>query len=412
MSKTRKKNQIYNTTMRKVKKITEYISKDKKNSQYIALNEKLTIAIIQIHLRNAIPRRKRGECMMKRTICFLLSLACAVSLAGCQNRTESSGSTVQQEGEGKLPTLRVAMLPFTNALGVKYMMEQGLDKENGFQIEPIMFSMGPPMNEALGADLWDIGVMGSAAVVGATTYGAYILGDAVDAVDGIALYVRPDSPIAQAKGFNPSLPEVLGNPDTVRESEILVTVGSTNQMMQMRWLGNVGVQDSEVKIINMDVPQCFQAFLAGEGDIVSLGVPFTYKAESEGWINIGGLKEMGATLTDVIIANPKSLKDEDTEKTIGLFMKLLFEAHGALEEDSELAVKLLLEYAKDCGMEITEEVARQDIERTKFLTAEDVAARENGSNLKQMAEFMVDTGKLDVDKLNILDKQITEEYVK
>ena len=55
------------------------------------------------------------------------------------------------------------------------------------------------MNEALGADLWDVSTIGVAAVTSVAAYGGVLVGDLLEASDGIGLYVRPDSPIAQAR---------------------------------------------------------------------------------------------------------------------------------------------------------------------------------------------------------------------
>ncbi|MCA5011271.1 hypothetical protein HP393_22785, partial [Clostridioides difficile] len=80
----------------------------------------------------------------------------------------------------------------------------------GFKMETVMFATGAPMNEALAADLWDVGAMGAAAVTGVANYDMMIIGEVLESTDGLGVFVKPDSAIAGAKGYNPSYPNVLG----------------------------------------------------------------------------------------------------------------------------------------------------------------------------------------------------------
>ena len=104
---------------------------------------------------------------MKKVTSIALLLCLLVSLlAGCggmggtggggTGTPDSSGTSAPSEPDGELPTLRVAVMPLITSLPVKYVMENKLDEARGFRIEPLMFSTGAPMNEALGAGLWDI----------------------------------------------------------------------------------------------------------------------------------------------------------------------------------------------------------------------------------------------------------------
>ena len=65
-----------------------------------------------------------------------------------------------------------------------------------------------PMNEALAADLWDVGQMGAAAVTGMANYDELIIGEVLESTDGQGVFVSPDCPVAQDTGFNPSIPTV------------------------------------------------------------------------------------------------------------------------------------------------------------------------------------------------------------
>ena len=51
--------------------------------------------------------------------------------------------------------------------------------------------------------------MGAAAVTGVANYDMMIIGEVLESTDGLGVFVRPDSPIVQATGYNPSYPNVL-----------------------------------------------------------------------------------------------------------------------------------------------------------------------------------------------------------
>lgn len=354
---------------------------------------------------------------MKKLISLALALCLAVSLfAGCGSASSStaspSGSTSAQPSTEDLPTLRVAVMPLITSLPVKYVMENGLDVERGFRIEPLTFSTGAPMNEALGADLWDVATIGVAAVTSVSAYGGVLIGDLLEASDGIGLYVRPDSPIAQVKGANPDYPDLLGDADSVRGASFILDIGTIKHLNELKYLEAIGLDSTEISTINMDTSQGYQAFLAGEGDIVGLMPPFSFMAEDEnGWINIGGLKELDIPVVDMMIANSKSLENEETADLIVKFLDAIYEANAALNDDPEMTKALLAQYYTENASEVDEDNIAQDVGRVHFLTKEDLQDWNNGAFLKEMATFMNEIGTVEDDKMSLFETNITDEYI-
>lgn len=346
---------------------------------------------------------------MKKILSILLVVVMSLSLIGCSTAREENLSEEASVNEEELPVLRVAVMPYVNGLPTKYIVDNGLDVENGFKVETIMFSIGAPLIEALGANLWDVGAVGAAAVTGVATYDAVVIADILEANDGIALFARPDSEIAKVQGFNPTYPELYGDPDTVRGSDILLSVGSINQLNELKWLEKLGVKPDEVNTINMDVPQAYQAFLAGEGDIVGLNPPFTFSAIENGWVNVGGLKELDLPFCDMLLCNKRSLPEK--EELIAKFVDLTFEANEAIQNDPEMAENMLMEYFTENGSETTEEAVKQDIARSHFITRDEMEERKVGEFIQMMAEFMAEIGALEVDKLPLFESNVTDKYV-
>lgn len=302
-------------------------------------------------------------------------------------------------------------MPLITSLPVKYVMENKLDEARGFRIEPLMFSTGAPMNEALGAGLWDISTIGVAAVTSVSAYGGVLVGDLLEASDGIALYARADSPIAQVSGANPDYPELLGDADTVRGASFILDIGTIKHLNELKYLEALGLDDTAVSTINMDTSQGYQAFLAGEGDIVGLMPPFSFMAVDNGWVNVGGLKQLGIPVVDMMIANAASLADEETSALIVKFLDAVYEANEALNNDPEMTKALLAQYYTENASEVDEENIAQDVGRVHFLTKDDMRQRQNGEFLKVMADFMHGTGKVEDSKLPLFETNITDQYL-
>ncbi len=103
---------------------------------------------------------------MKKYLALILALVMALSLAACGGSSGSSAKTDSKSDSAELPTLRVAAMPFITSLPTYYIQQNNLGEKYGFKMDVTMFATGAPMNEALAADLWDVGAMGAAAVTG------------------------------------------------------------------------------------------------------------------------------------------------------------------------------------------------------------------------------------------------------
>ena len=97
---------------------------------------------------------------MKKYLALILALVMALSLAACGGNSGSSAKTDSKSDSAELPTLRVAAMPFITSLHTYYIQQNNLGEKYGFKMDVTMFATGAPMNEALAADLWDVGACG------------------------------------------------------------------------------------------------------------------------------------------------------------------------------------------------------------------------------------------------------------
>ena len=272
-----------------------------------------------------------------------------------------------------------------------------------------MFDTGAPMNEALAADLWDVGHMGAAAVTGMANYDELIIGEVLESTDGQGVFVTPDSPVAQDTGYNPSYPTVLGSPDSVTGITILTPVGTAQHFTVLKWLEKLGMEPTDVNIVNMDTVQAYQALQAGQGDAASLNVPTFFDAENDGMVQVANLADMGTRYVDMIVGNRKSL--EDKSELIQKYVDCVMEANAALAEDSDMAADLLVEFLKDSGMETSRENCVSDLGRVKWLVKEDWKGRELGTFAKELGEFYIEQGQLEASASEKLTTNVITTFV-
>ena len=359
---------------------------------------------------------------MKKPLLWLLimlltvSMIATFSLAGCKKEAvekevveEVSEEEVVEEAApveevaAELKKLRVAVMPFFLSAPVNYIVEQGWDKEAGLDVDTILFSSGATMNEALGAKLWDVAPTGGAAVFGVAAFGATFIGDFIDGTGGNEIYVRGDSDIAKIKGFNPTFPDLLGDPDTVKGKTFMYTAGTTSQMAMVKYLEAIGVAEEDVEKVHLEFPQVYQGFLAGEGDLAAMVSPFVFMAQEQGWVKAASLRSLGALLLETVIAAPDAyanMKDE-----LAIFLNLLYRANEEFENNPDLKFNAVKDWYVLNGAEDTKDLDERvqlECDLKSFLTKADVENIEYGKYQREYAEFLVSIDKLTPEQVDIV----------
>ena len=258
--------------------------------------------------------------------------------------------------------LRTAWLDEHEAFLVWYAKEKGWDKEEGLDIEMLLFSSGMAQLNALPAGEWVLAGTGAVpGMMGALRYGTYTVAVTNDESYTNGVLVRPDSPIAKVKGWNKEYPDVLGSPETVRGKTFLCTTMSSPHMALSSWLKVLGLTDKDVVIKNMDQPQALGAFENGTGDGVALWAPHLYVGEAKGWKLAGNIKNCGQTLPIVIQAD-KKYADAHPEVITGFLRAYMRGIHMLKNEPAESLVPLYRRFFMDwAGQQYTPEVALKDI---------------------------------------------------
>ncbi|CAM3623033.1 ABC transporter substrate-binding protein [Erysipelothrix urinaevulpis] len=346
---------------------------------------------------------------MRKYKTFGIALLVLVLLTACGTKKKDNGGDANNDGKD-LPVLRVAMMPFINSLPTEYIIENGLDVKNGFKIESTMFSTGAPMNEAVAADLWDVGSMGAAAVTGVANYDMMIIGEVLESLDGQGIFAKPDHPAAKVKGMNPSFPNVYGDKDSVKGSTILLPIGTAQHFTVLKWLEKIGLKQEDVNIVNMETVQAYQALKADQADMASLNVPTFFDAVNDEMVQLGNLADLGTRYVDMIVANPKAV--EGKEEIIQKYINLVMEANAEINKDKEKAADLMMEFLKKNGVEQSRESVVGDLERVNFFEKDDWKDRELGLFAKELGEFYIGQGQIDASLMEKFETAIDPKFTK
>ena len=316
---------------------------------------------------------------MKRSRKFfslLLALTMVASLlAGCGGNTEDpadgSGDDASQDGtQSEYETLNVGTQPVTVGFPLLYAEEQGWFDEVGLDVNVVLFPTGAPINEAIAAEELDIACSGFASVYALANSDCSWLAD-INTAGGMGLYARADSAIVQAGKNLPDLPNVYGDADSIRGSQILEPLGTSAQFATESYLELFGLTDGDVEQVHMEYAPAYQAFTAGEGDINSCSPPYSYTMEDDGHVEICSFEDAtGTVLVDGCFARNAVIEERPEE--VQLFIEVLLRAMDALQDD-DLRFEYTLAKYEENAQDVTDEQMWQEIEDRTYCGTEYVS---------------------------------------
>jgi len=342
---------------------------------------------------------------MKRKISILLVLCLAISMfAGCSKPAQAPAAK-----PAELPVLRVATVSAICGLPIYYMREKGWDVENGFKIELNVFSLGAPLLEALAADLWDVGCLGTGPTpLGVTTYDAVYILDANSSSGGCDVFVRKDSPIAKATGGNAKYPTILGNAQTLKGTTMLTPLGSNMHLLGMLWIENLGVDSADINFVHMDQAQLLPAFDSGHGDFVALAPPFSFTARKT-HVTAATFEAMDVPQYDAMIANRKYY--DSKRPLIEKFVAQYLRAGDEFGKDHELFVQSLFAWQKSNALNDNIDVTRAEAAERHVTTSEEAKTGRFGLTPRMVGQFLAGQGRMEKDLLPKLEANIKRDVL-
>lgn len=369
---------------------------------------------------------------MKKTSLMVISVLLVMSLfmTGCASTqtnattaatttsaASSAATSAAPSDSGEIIKLRLGMFDVRNSLVTWYIMQNGLDKANGFEIVPTVSTAGGSfLNEAIGAGQLDATIMGAAqGVYSASVYDCITVAEMSDGAGSSGLFARADSAEAKVIGSNPKYPEIRGSADTLKGKTLMYPVGSMSQLTVAKYLELFGLSLDDVNSVNTNYGPGYQALQAGEGDIVALFSPLTLTAVKDGYTQLVSLDQIGVPVRDCLVVTRKAYEDPKLMEAVKKYLKLVFEYNDKFQADKENQRKILAEYFKFYGNEITDpKMLDTEIEKHYLLTTEQAMADiENlGKSTLGIAEFYAGLGIIEEDALEIVKTNVDTSIMK
>ncbi len=226
--------------------------------------------------------------------------------------------------------------------------KEGFFKELNIDIVYETFINGPAMMEA--NSTWDIASTGAGgALVGMLGYDVKLIGE-TDYERNIAVFVRPDSPLAK----DPK------NPANWKGTSWLYPLGTTAQPVLVAALKQVGLGIADVKSINMDVASALTGFMGKQGDGLVVWNTIALTAEDNKLVRLGDAATYNILTPAPLLATKAAMekKKELLTMAYAVFYKTA-EWAKATPENKKKANQLFLKSAKEEGLNITPTIAER-----------------------------------------------------
>ena len=267
--------------------------------------------------------------------------------------------------------LEVGVLVSTVGIPALYAQDQGWFKDAGLNVNLQIFATGVPVNEAIAAGKLDMACSGFASVYSLANGNCVWLLD-INSTGGMGIFARKNSPVVAAGRNVSGSPNILGSAATVRNLQVLGPVGTAPQFMVEGYATRLGLQPSELKMLNMEYVPAYQAFTSGQGDLNATNPPTSYTMADEGYIKVVSFEDAtGVTLMDGFFARSEIVKNRPAD--VQKFVDILIRAMDALQDKqlrfSYSMTRFIANGTNYTNEALNREIADRDYIGTKFVTA-------------------------------------------
>lgn len=324
---------------------------------------------------------------MKKILCLTLAFA-LIALAALPSRASAGEKVTGRK-------LRVGSMANSLGLPLEVARRKGYFKDAGLNVDVIVFATGAPINEAMAADELDVAVSGMASVYALATGRYAFIGEGVITLGGEAIYARPDSPVTKVKG---KVEGTLGDAKTLKDATILGPLATSSHYAAIRYIESVGLTADDFRMVSMERPQAYQAFIVGEGDLIATSEMYTAQLENAGYVKVCDLSQVaGSNLTEPIYVQ-KNLVDE-CRGDLAAFLKCYYKASEDLMRDHELWRETGMSWYAEEGRKYSSTDMDAELKQKNYLTLDTVMTDEYpfGATMIGMGDFFTNLGMIDPD---------------
>ena len=288
----------------------------------------------------------------------------------------------------------------------KYIVDQGLDLANGIDIEYLVFSSGAPANEAMISGDIDCAIIGGGASVPAlANLNSKMIMEVNNDTIGMSLIAKAGSPYSKATGAVSGL-DILGNADTVKGATILTTAGSLQYYATVKYVEALGLTTEDVNLVAMDANQAYQAFMLGEGDILTCSNNYSFDLIKQGYV------ELACSATAQVVCSDQAFNDLAKQKGLAILCQLLAQVNDIMNNDVDLATQCYVDWVRLNGGSISEDTARSIMEQKPYYGVEDTKARELGADfINNFVEFYIMTEQIEPEQREDIQSNVRTDIL-
>jgi len=376
----------------------------------------------EIETKNEIRMQEGRIAMKQRVIKRIIGMVLAFTmvsagLTGCGQKTEEAPESTQKTDEaaedeqpaeateaadsgeikGSGETLVVGVQPCSFCYPVVYASEKGYFKDAGLDVEYIVFENGASMNEGLAAKQLDVGVNGLATIYTVCGDVCDLIGESESVATGV-IFARPDSDIANASEQD----GMKGSAETLKGKTVLGCASTLTQQQAYAYMDKFGlVAGKDYEFLSMDYSTANQAFIAGEGDIISVdGLNYIQELEDAGMVKICDYATAtGGPYRSGIVSRRDVTESRGDDLT--LFLQVFYNTAEELMGDLDTFHKGYLEFVLENGREYTEESVAREIEARPLFTKEVLSDSDYvlGTSTISAAKFFSEIGVIEEENL-------------
>lgn len=345
---------------------------------------------------------------MRKLATVLMALGMAAALAGCgskesapttaasaapapESKTEAPASADTSadgaESENKKPVpsgkpLIIGTMPNHVGIPVHQADVAGYFKDAGLDVMIEIFATGAPINEAMAAGSLDVAVSGMASVYNLATGMYTYVGDGTITNGGDGIYARPDSPIALAERNEKG---VLKDKELLRGVQILGPLATVGHYQATKYMEAVGLTSNDYNMVAMDFAQAYQAFIAGEGDLIAVTVPYSTQLEAAGYVKVCDMTTISdSPIIDTVYVQNKVA--EERQDDLELFLECYYKACEDLMKDKDMRRQLSLDWYTSEGINTTDADMDRELQVKEYYSIDTI-------DPDKIGQFMVELGK-------------------
>ncbi len=311
------------------------------------------------------------------------------------------GATLAQDGPEPL-TIRFGQLPYLDYAPWAIAEQQGYLEEEGITFDKTTFEVEQPMYEAMLGGSIDVGDSGDTPFILAAAQAPELrMLSLTNIFAGYSIMARPDDGFRTYDEFvadGATHEEALAQAAAQLEGKTIILPGGASFTPVLDTaLGYAGLTRDDMEILDLDPVEGAAAFIRGEADFYSDGLPQRFRLEQEGMVNVlTGPQLAGGAMDLAGLGTTQAFLEAHPDVPLRL-LNAWYKAMDFLKSNEDEALQIMADWINEqSGAGFTPEDAKRFITDLVIMpTAEEAAAMfwddpESPFYYKDRLQFVVD----------------------